>query len=152
MLTAMLRVLLAVARILEPSLSKLRVSTDDKGRLIRAIDRCRGIVGLRRLLKLVGLSPSRLHSWRTAARECELPDQISCPASAPHQLTVEEVSEIRRMVKDPDYRHVPTGRLAILAQRMGLIFASPSTWLRLVRVHGWRRPRFRVHPTESRII
>ena len=129
-----------------------RLQTDDKGRLVRAIDRSRGVVGLRRVLKLVGLSPSRLHAWRTAALECALPDQLSCPAAAPHQLTMEEVSQIRQMVKDPEFRHVPTGRLAILAQRMSRVFAfASSTWLRLVREHGWRRPRARIHPEGPKV-
>jgi putative transposase len=39
------------------------------------------------------------------------------------------------MVTSPDYRHVPTGTLAILAQRLGKVWASPSTWYRLVRQH-----------------
>ncbi len=29
-----------------------------------------------------------------------------------------------------DYRHVPTGTLAVLAQRLGKVFASPATWYR----------------------
>jgi putative transposase len=32
------------------------------------------------------------------------------------------------MVTSPDYRHVPTGTLAVLAQRLGTVWASPSTW------------------------
>ncbi len=32
------------------------------------------------------------------------------------------------MVESPEYRHVPTGRLAILAQRPGRVFAAPATW------------------------
>ena len=32
------------------------------------------------------------------------------------------------MVTSPDYRHVPTGTLAVLAQRLGMVWASPSTW------------------------
>ena len=50
------------------------------------------------------------------------------------------------MVTSVDYRHVPTGTLAVLAQRLGRVWASPSTWYRLVRQNGWRRPRLRVHP------
>jgi transposase InsO family protein len=50
------------------------------------------------------------------------------------------------MVTSPSYRHVPTGRLALLAQRMGRVFASASTWYRLVREREWRRPRLRIHP------
>lgn len=55
------------------------------------------------------------------------------------------------MVTSPDYRHVPTGRLALLAQRVGKVIASPSTWYRLVRDRGWRRPRVRVHPAKPRL-
>ena len=54
------------------------------------------------------------------------------------------------MVTSPEFRHVPTGRLALLAQRLGRVFASASTWYRLVRERGWRRPRTRIHPTKPR--
>src|SRR3990172_10970207 len=55
------------------------------------------------------------------------------------------------MVTAERYRHVPTGRLAVLAQRLGTVFASPSTWYRLVRDQGWRRPRWRLHPDSPRV-
>ena len=55
------------------------------------------------------------------------------------------------MALSPDYRHVPTGPLAVLAQRLGRVFASPSTWYRLVRDRGWRRPRRRIHPEKPKI-
>jgi putative transposase len=55
------------------------------------------------------------------------------------------------MVTSPAYRHVPTGTLAVLAQRLGTVWASPSTWYRLVRTHGWRRPRLRVHPAKPKV-
>jgi len=46
---------------------------------------------------------------------------------------------------------VPTGTLALLAQRLGEVFASASTWYRLVRQRGWRRPRRRVHPPKPKV-
>jgi transposase InsO family protein len=55
------------------------------------------------------------------------------------------------MVTSDQYRHVPTGTLALLAQRLGEVFASPSTWYRLIRRFGWRRPRLRVHPAKPKI-
>jgi transposase InsO family protein len=55
------------------------------------------------------------------------------------------------MVTSPEYRHVPTGTLAVLAQRLGSVSASPSTWYRLVRKYGWRRPRVRVHPAKPKV-
>ena len=36
--------------------------------------------------------------------------------------------------------------LALRAQRMGTLFASPATWGRLIRERGWLRPRARIHP------
>ena len=55
------------------------------------------------------------------------------------------------MVTAPEYRHVPTGTLAVLAQRLGKVWASPSTWYHLVRKYGWRRPRLRLHPAKPKI-
>lgn len=55
------------------------------------------------------------------------------------------------MVTSNQYRHVPTGTLAVLAQRLGKVFASPTTWHRLVRLHRWRRPRRRIHPAKPRL-
>jgi len=46
---------------------------------------------------------------------------------------------------------VPTGTLAVLAQRLGKVWASPSAWCRLVRKYGWRRPRLRVHPDKPKV-
>ena len=48
-------------------------------------------------------------------------------------------------------RHVPTGTLAVLARRLGTVSASPSTWYRLVRQYGWRRPRLRLHPAKPKV-
>ncbi len=101
-------------------------------RFLRAIDRSRGVLGLGRILALMGLSPARLSGWRRSAEACELDDQPACPGASPHGLTPREIGTIREMVTDPGNRHVPTGRLAILAQRLGRVFASPTTWYRLV--------------------
>jgi hypothetical protein len=58
---------------------------------------------------------------------------------------------IQDMVTAPEYRHVPTGTLAVLAQRLGKVWASPSTWYHLVQKFGWRRPRLRVHPAKPKV-
>src|SRR2546426_1408207 len=55
------------------------------------------------------------------------------------------------MVTAPEYRHVPTATLAVLAQRLGKVWASPSTWYHLVQKFGWRRPRLRVHPAKPKV-
>ena len=108
--------------------------------------RARTSIPLRGILRFLHLSPSRFYAWRRRQRACALDDQRSCPRTSPHRLTRGEVHAIEDMVTSPAYRHVPTRTLAVLAQRLGTVCASPSTWYRLVRTYGWRRPRLRVHP------
>jgi len=123
----------------------------DKLRILRAIDQARACIPLRALLRLLSLSPSRFHAWRRRHTVCALDDQSPCPRTSPHRLTPSEIRVIEDMVTSPDYRHVPTGTLAVLAQRLGTIWASASTWYRLVQRFGWRRPRLRVHPTKPKV-
>jgi len=49
------------------------------------------------------------------------------------------------MVTSGEYRHIPTATLAILAQRIGRVYASATTWFRLVRHYKW------VHPAQPKV-
>src|SRR5262249_38482136 len=115
------------------------------------IDRARAFVPLPTILRFLRLSPSRFYAWRRLQHACALDDQPSCPHASPQRLTSDEIRVIKDMVIAVDYRHVPTGTLAVLAQRLGKVWASPSTWYRLVRKYGWRRPRLRVHPAKPKV-
>src|SRR5262249_41298312 len=99
----------------------------DKTRILRAVDRVREFVALRALLRFLRLSPSRFHAWRRLEHACALDDQSSCPHASPRRLTPREVQAIKDMVTALEYRHAPTGTLAVLAQRLGKVWASPST-------------------------
>jgi transposase-like protein len=96
------------------------------------------------------MSSTRYYAW-LSKQECGLDGQLCCPKTTPQQLTREESLAIRDMVTSDKYRHVPTGTLARLAQRLGKVFASPTTWYRLVRAHNWRRPRQRIHPAKPKV-
>ncbi len=150
-LLAILRLVVALLKVSGCTLEKRRVADGArKELLLRVIERSRSVLGLRSSLRILRLSSSRYHSWRRESH-CELDDVSSCPRSRPRQLTRAEVGEIRNTVTAEEFRHIPTGALAVLAQRQGRVFASPSTWYRLVRRFGWRRPRARVHPAKPTI-
>jgi transposase InsO family protein len=150
-LLAILRLVVVLVKVLESSLHHRRVPDGEKKRLLlRVVDRSRSVLSLRSALLVLGLSKTRYADWKRE-EECELDDVSSCPQSHPQQLTTEEREVVKDMVTSDEYRHVPTGTLAILAQRLGKVFASASTWHRLVRRHGWRRPRKRVHPDKPRL-
>ena len=102
-------------------------------------------------LRVARLSSSRYHSWCRAEAGCELDDQSSCPRIVPTRLTPSEVETMQEMVESDDHRHMSLRALALHAQRIEKILVSPSTWYRLVRIAGWKRPRSRVYPAKPKI-
>ena len=151
-LAALLRLALALLHTSGFRLSGARLPDGPaKLRILNAVDRARESIPLRAVLRFMRVSPSRFQAWRRRQHACALDDRSSCPRTSPHRLTPSEVQAIGDMVTSPEYRHVPTGTLAVLAQRLGSVAASPSTWYRLVRKYGWRRPRVRVHPAKPKV-
>jgi putative transposase len=150
-LAALLRLALALLHASGFRLSGELPDGPAKRRILRAVDRARGCLPSRGVLRFLGLSPGRLQAWRQRHTACALDDQSSCPRTSPHRLTRAEIQAIGDMVTSAEYPHVPTGTLAVLAQRLGTVSASRSTWCRLVRAYGWRRPRLRVHPAKPKV-
>ena len=150
-LLAILRILVVLLKVSGFSLEGTRLPDGrKKARLLRVIDRSRSVLPLRSVLRVLQLSHARYYAWKRED-QCGLDDRPSCPRSLPHQLTRGEISTIQQMVTSDQYRHVPTGTLAVFAQRLGKVFASPSTWYRLVRTYKWRRPRRRIHPAKPKV-
>ena len=148
-LVALLRLIMTVVKVAGFSLTRVRLPEEcGKLRVFRAIEQACVHFPLRTALRVIGLTPGRFQAW---TQPCGLEDLVACPKSSPHQLTATEVNTIREMVTSDEYRHVPTGTLARLAERLGMVFASASTWYRLVRHHRWRRPRQRVHPAKRKV-
>ena len=121
-----------------------------KSVVLRAIASASGRLSLGTALRIVGISSARYHAWRRREEGCGLDDQRSCPKSFPSQLTREEVSTMRDFVESETYRHIAVQNLALYAQRLGKLFASASTWYKMIRERGWRRPRTRVHPVKPK--
>jgi putative transposase len=150
-LLALLHLVIVAFKVAGFSFDRVRIPEGArKQRLLRAIERTRTHLPLRDVLKLIGMSSTRYHAW-LGKQECGLDDQPCCPRTSPQQLTRAEYLAMRDMVTGNEYRHVSTGTLARLAQRLGKVFASPTTWYRLVRAHNWRRPRQRVHPAKPTV-
>ena len=121
-----------------------------KSSVVRAIGSATGLLPLGTALKIVGISSARYHAWRRKEEGCGLDDQPSCPKSFPSQLTRDEISTMRDFVESDAYRHIAVQNLALYAQRLGKLFASASTWYKMIRGRGWRRPLRRVHPAKPK--
>jgi hypothetical protein len=120
-----------------------------KSAVLRAIESTTGVLALDTVLKIVGISSARYHAWRRK-EGCGLDDQPSCPKSFPCQLTSEEISTMRDFVEAEKYRHMAVQNLALYAQRLGKLFASASTWYKMIYQRGWKRPRKRIHPVKPK--
>jgi len=106
-----------------------RSSETSRARLVAAVNRARKVLPLRSALRVIGVSSSAYNSWTMESERCGLDPDLSCPRTRPDRLTSAEVRTIHAMATDEQFRHVPTGRLAVLAQRLG-------------RVHALNRPEF----------
>jgi putative transposase len=143
MLTAVLRLVLALLRVSGFALERARVpDAAAKRHLLGAIERAR---------RAMPLSSARFHVWVRAEELCTLDDRPSCPRSLPQRLTYGEVEAIGGMVQSTEHRHLSIRSLALHAQRIGKVFAHPATWGKLIRDRGWGRPRLRLYPAKSKI-
>jgi hypothetical protein len=148
-LAAVVRVLLAMLRASGFTLAGERLPEGDaKSGILRAITSATLYPPLAVILRIVRLEPGRYHAWnsRASSLACGLDDRSSCPRTSPSQLTPTEVADMKDMVLSPEKRHMSLRILAMHAQRIGKVFASATTWGKLVRERGWPRPRKRIHP------
>lgn len=150
-ITAVLRLVLTLLRVFNVRLDGERLPAGKaKANVLHAIDSAVKVISLKAALRVLNLSASRYHAWKRAER-CGLDDRSSCPHSSPTQLTAAEVATVKEMVTSEEYRHVSLRRLSLLAQRLGRVFTSASTWCKLVRERGWRRPRRRLYPEKPQV-
>ena len=63
--------------------------------------------------------------------------QPSCPRVRPTRLSMVEIESMRTLAEGADHRHMSLRSLALHAQRIGNVVASPSTWYRVARKLAW---------------
>ncbi len=151
-LRALVRILLVVLKLSGFTWEHFRVPNGAyKLQLLSSIGSAATVIPLRAILAFLRLSHSRYHAWNQS-ETCGLNDRNSCPRTTPSRLTTGEIDTIRDLVMAKEYRHVNTGALARLAQRLGKVFASPTSWYRMVRLHAWKRPRSRIYPPKPKVV
>ena len=151
-LAAVVRLLLLLVRVSGFSLAGRRLPEGAaKADVLRTIESTQTILPLALILRVLRLENARFHAWRHAGTACSLDDRPSCPRTNPGQLTPAEIATFKDMVLAPEHRHMPLGTLARYAQRIGKVFASVTSWAKLVRERGWRRPRRRLHPPKPTV-
>jgi hypothetical protein len=129
LLGAVVGLLIAMLRVSKVRFDYERLPEDDAKRtFLRAIERAGRVLPLNAALRIARLSPSSYRLWCRSEAGCDLDDQSSCPRVVPTRLTAREVENMREMVESSDHRHMSLRALALHAQRVGKVIASPSTW------------------------
>jgi transposase InsO family protein len=121
--------------------------------LLHAIARAQPVLRQSDALRIAAIAPAAYQVWRKQPLACAAEPSThagNCPRARPRRLTATEVATIHDMATAEEYRHVSISRLAMLARRLGRVFASARTWHELVKRHGWRRPCRRVYPPKPK--
>ncbi len=151
-LNAVVRLLVTLVRVCEISLGRARVATSaNKSKILNAVARAESVIGRLGALRILGLTEGRLRQWKHKQSLCMLDDAPPCPKTKPGRLTRDELAAMRDMVESDDLKHFSLRSLSLYGKRLGKVFASYGTWCRMVRSHGWRRPRRRLYPAKPKV-
>jgi transposase InsO family protein len=122
-----------------------------KEAILKQLKMASKVVPLMRCLEIVGLSSARYYSWQRRQLSCKLEDVNSCPRSSPQRITFSEIQKMKSYLTDMAYAHFSILSLSWLAKRSGDVFASPSSWSRIVREYGLNRKQKRIYPAKPKI-
>ncbi|MGO8693180.1 MAG: hypothetical protein ACLQMF_05845 [Rectinemataceae bacterium] len=104
--------------------------------VVAFVDRIKSSLPLASILKLLGLSYSRFHSWATNARPCLSSPLDRCRRSYPNQLTPSELRAIRKAFLNPDYSHWPASSIAWHLVNSNIVCAHVCTITRYAKLLG----------------
>ena len=105
--------------------------------VVAFVDRIKSSLPLASILKLLGLSYSRFHSWATNARPCLSSPLDRCRRSYPNQLTSSELKAIRKAFLNPDYSHWPASSIAWQLVNSNIVCAHVRTITRYAKLLGF---------------
>ena len=111
--------------------------SEDKQTLLKMIKESAQKIKLTECLEMLGLSKTRYYDWKSREKGCALEDYLSCPKTKPTQMTVKEVSKIKEMVTSKKYSHFTIHSLSFYAKKIGAVFASATTWGKLVKLNKY---------------
>lgn len=118
-------------------INKLR---DNKYLVIDTIQRTKKTLGLKRTIKLMGMSQSTFRIWAMESYfRCGHSITKLCNNSYPQQLTPKEIHKMHRMLSNVKYLHWPIISVAYFGMKKSLVKAHPNTWYKYARLMKIKR-------------
>jgi transposase InsO family protein len=126
-------------------------SAETKSEMIAEISAAAKTLPLERCLSVIGFSMARYRHWIKRQVHCLLEDASSCPRFTPTQITRPEVENIKTLYTSKDFAHFSKTSLSWFAKKAGVVFATVTTWSRIIRQLGLGRNLVRVYPPRPKI-
>jgi putative transposase len=118
-------------------------AANDKARqktILKTIQYISEYLGLKRTLKMIGISRTLYQQWLLEARfTCFDSYTALCMKRHPHQLSVNEIEKMKALLDDPEYAHWPIVSIASFAFRNQTVEASLYSWYKFARIEGYYR-------------
>ncbi|MBI4929347.1 MAG: transposase [Bacteroidetes bacterium] len=118
--------------------------SEHKHRIVDAVQRARKNIGLKRAIKLVGISRTTFRIWAMEYYyKCGQSLKKLCNNAYPQQLTAGEVHKMHRMLSSEKTLHWPIISVAYYGIKRKILKAHPNTWYKYARLMKIKRKRHR---------
>ncbi|MBK3519982.1 integrase core domain-containing protein [Carboxylicivirga marina] len=141
-MSSYLRLALALSLILSTSKAAGLTLKDKKEEFVHTLLRYKHLVDYNLVLRIFRIPTSVFYYWKTKVlHKCNQSAFSLCQKRFPQQLTIDEVSTMKNLALNPQFRFWPVCSLAWYAMRENELFVSLSTWYKYLRKLGINRPR-----------
>lgn len=139
-LTAFYRIVITLKTIIGAGKEYLNKIREHKYLVIDSIQRTKKTLGLKRAIKLFGMSQSTFRIWAMESYfRCGHSITKLCNNSYPQQLTPKEIHKMHRLLSHQDYLHWPIISVAYYGMKKSLLKAHPNTWYKYARLMKIKR-------------
>ncbi|MCU7552859.1 DDE-type integrase/transposase/recombinase [Chitinophagaceae bacterium LB-8] len=135
MLRSIAKAWLIMQNDISPIIEQAKTNVELQKKLVHAIDCLKVGFGLRKTLKLLGLTNKIYQAWSFLIRSyCTASHSFQCVKRYPHQLQKKEVQKMRKLLTAPRLLHWPIVSIAATGLRRGSIVASMYSWYKYARL------------------
>lgn len=134
---SIMRSWVALSHLIMPLIKNAGEDKQHQKQVLRAINFLRERFGLEKALKYMGISKTMYYQWELEARfECFDSYTQLCVKRHPHQLQLNEIQKIKKLLTDTQTDHWPICSIAGNALRKKQLVASLFSWYKYAKLWG----------------
>ena len=123
--------------------NKAELLKDYKNTILKTISKVKSTLGVKRVLKWIGITPSKMYYW-LEEKNCGLSLSNLCRSKHPNQLLDSEVKTINEYLLNGRFENWSSLSIYYQALREGALFISINTWYKYAHKLGIKRKFFRL--------